>query len=305
MSAIARNFVLGLVSLIAVAGLVFLLFRFGELETLVKRRYQLTINCTNASGLRAGSTIELNGVPIGLVDRVENTMHPQYPVRILALVDSSVRIPEGVVPYATSSLLGGSATLQFESPPGPNGAMPADGKATISGDIRSRLVEEFTDEIDVRMQPVVEAMQEFRGLARNLNELVRADDPDRPGELHNIRTTVETLNQLLIDLQEAVALTKGWLGDQQLQADTRGVVSDTRQLINQATETMSLLAGTLEDVRVLARRAGEGDGTVAQLLNNPDLYKSLDDAAIRLERTLRDIQLLVEKIKDDGLPVIW
>ncbi len=305
MTTVGKNFVLGFVSLIALAGLVFLLFRFGELETLVKRRYRLTINCTNAAGLRAGSTVELNGVPIGLVDRVENSPHPEFPVRVLTLVNSSVRIPRGVTPYATASLLGGSATLQFESPPGSNGALPTDGTAAISGDIRSRLMAEFTDEIDVRMQPVVDAMDEFRTLAANLNELIVGEDPEHPGELHNIRTTVEALNRLLLDLQEAVALTKIWLGDEELRTDTRQVVHDAKRMINEATDMMGTLAATLEDVRGLIRRAGEGEGTLAQMLNNPDLYNSLDDAAIRLERTLRDIQLLVEKIKDDGLPVIW
>ena len=39
------------------------------------------------------------------------------------------------------------------------------------------------------------------------------------------------------------------------------------------------------------------------MLNSPDLYLSLPDAAIRLERALTDLQLLVQKIRAEGLPI--
>ncbi len=58
-------------------------------------------------------------------------------------------------------------------------------------------------------------------------------------------------------------------------------------------------------MQALARVAREGEGTIAQLLNNADLYRSLDDAAIRLERTLREAELLIGKVKAEGIPVLW
>jgi hypothetical protein len=42
---------------------------------------------------------------------------------------------------------------------------------------------------------------------------------------------------------------------------------------------------------------------MAQLLNNPDLYNSMNDAAVRLERALTEAQLLIEKFKAEGVPV--
>jgi hypothetical protein len=63
------------------------------------------------------------------------------------------------------------------------------------------------------------------------------------------------------------------------------------------------LSATLEDVRRLTRLASEGQGTVAQMLNNPDLYNSMTDAAQRLERALTEAQLLIEKYKAEGVPI--
>ena len=63
------------------------------------------------------------------------------------------------------------------------------------------------------------------------------------------------------------------------------------------------VAVTLEEVRRLTTLASEGEGTIAEMLRNPDLYNSLDDAAVRLERTLVEIQLYIEKIKAEGLDI--
>jgi phospholipid/cholesterol/gamma-HCH transport system substrate-binding protein len=326
-----RNFLLGLTSIGGLVALATLLMLFGELEAVMKPRYVLTIDCTNAVGLRGGSTIELNGVPIGSVDRVDAIQQPRYPVRIQALIDRHVGIPDDVELYATSSLLGGSATLQLEAPTSPGGPVLArDGSAHLADEIRSRLIAQLTSELDARMGPVVEAMKEFELLARNLNELVEPPDPSRPADARNIRTAVETLNEVLEDVQEALAMAQSWLGDDNLRTDAREAVHNAGVLIDQATVTLdefTKLAGrldadaetvverlvqvsdematTLEEVRGLARKASSGEGTVGQLLNNPDLYESLDDAADRMERTLRDLQLLLDKIKDDGIGAAW
>ncbi|MHC4709938.1 MAG: MlaD family protein [Planctomycetota bacterium] len=331
MTQTTRNFLLGLTSIGGLVVLVALLMLFGELESVLKPRYVVTIDCTNAVGLRAGSTIELNGVPIGQVDGVVAVQQPRYPVRIQALIDRHVGIPDDVELYATSSLLGGSATLQLEAPPEPDTpVLTRDGSAHLADEIRSRLIAQLTSELDARMGPVVEAMKEFELLARNLNELVEPRDSDDPADTRNIRTAVETLNEVLEDVHEALSMAKSWLGDEKLRADAGEAVHNAGVLIDQATATLDEftklasrldadaetvverlvkvsdeMATTLQEVRGLARKASSGEGTVGQLLNNPDLYESLDDAADRMERTLRDLQLLLDKIKDDGIGAAW
>ena len=331
MTQTTRNFLLGLTSIGGLVALMAMLMLFGELEAVMKPRYALTIDCTNAVGLRAGSTIELNGVPIGQVDQVVAVRQPRYPVRIQALIDREVGIPDDVELYATSSLLGGSATLQLEAAPEPDGSVLArDGSAHLADEIRSRLIAQLTSELDARMGPVVEAMKEFELLARNLNELVELPDPGGPADTRNIRTAVETLNEVLDDVHEALSMAKSWLGDEQLRADAHEGIHNAGVLIDQATATLDEfaklaarldtdaetvverllqvsdeMATTLQEVRGLARKASSGEGTVGQLLNNPDLYESLDDAAVRMERTLRDLQLLLDKIRDDGIGAAW
>ncbi|MCZ6445506.1 MAG: MlaD family protein [Phycisphaerales bacterium] len=284
MTETARNFLIGLTTLAALVGLAYLLYRFGELEAMVNPRYDITINATHAAGLRQGSTIELNGVPVGVVSHLTTGQGTQYPVHITAEIDQSQQIPAEVVLYAATSLLGGSATLQLEAPRTETGEppqfLPTDGSAEINRKILSRLIEQITDELDSQMAPLI----------------------------------------------EAVEMAKSWLGDEQLRADTHQAVRKVSELIDRAGDTLENfsqvaagleadvaqvtkgllpvldeLATTLEEIRQLTRLARQGEGTIGQLLNNPDLYRSLTDAVTRLDRVLSEVQLLTQEIRTEGL----
>lgn len=329
-----HNFLIGLTSIIALLGIVVLLMLFGELDSFFNPRYRVTINTYHASGLREGSAIELNGVPIGNIDTIVTKRNSHYGVQIIAHIDTEQRIPVDVSPFADSSLLGGSATLVLEAAPlSPNSIgnfLPTDGSAMINGEIRSRLIEQITTQLGERMAPLLESFAEFKKLGKNLNQLLAAPDPDIPADQQplNLRSAMVTLNTVLSDVHEALDLAKSWLGDDQLRINAAQAVSNANTLIEKATVTIDqysslatsletdanaltkkllpmadTLALTLEEVRRVAMLAREGQGSVALLLNNPDLYNSLTDAAARLDKALTELHLLIQKIRDEGVPL--
>ena len=334
MTETGRNFIVGLTAIASLVGLVLLLALFGELERVFNPQYVVTINTHHAAGLRKGSGIELNGVPIGVINQIGTQRDSRYTVKVIALVKTSERIPVSAKPFADSSLLGGSATLVLEAPHTLDNNellyLPTDGSAQISGEIRSRLIEQITTELDARMAPITEALEQFSRLGENLNAMFQVPDPDSPDadQPRNLQRAIAQLNTVLDDVHEALELAKRWLGDEQLLADGKEAVRKANELIDSAATTIDQysklavtlesdaeaftkkllpvaddLASTLEEVRRVALLAREGQGSIALLLNSPDLYMSLTDAAIRLERALTDLQLLVQKIRAEGLPL--
>jgi phospholipid/cholesterol/gamma-HCH transport system substrate-binding protein len=334
-----RNFLVGITSIVALVGLAVLLMLFGELDALVHPRYALNINTDHAMGLRPGSSVELNGVPIGVIDVIEVGDDPQFPVMMSALINDNVRIPTRATPYAATSLLGGASILEIEAT-GEDEAVdffPTDGTATIQAPLKIRMIEQITSELDARMKPLTESMERFNELAatytevgRNINEMVamQREEDLAAGETPNLRTVVQKLYDVLDSTEEALALARDWLGDEQLRADAKAAVEKASTLIDQASETLDRftelagnleadadelvkhimpvadeLSATLAEVRRLTTLATEGQGSVALMLNNPDLYHSLDDAAKRLEAALREIQLFMQKAKSEGLPI--
>jgi len=338
-SEMKRNFLVGLVTILAVVGFTILLFMFGELDRFVNPRYPVRLYTDHAAGLRSGSAVELNGVPIGIIDVIATRADATMPVEVIMMIDSTVEIPANVHTYALASLLGGSSILELEVPrmAVDQGVLPRDGTATLSGPLGSRLIEELTAELDARTAPLLDALAQFNELSatyselgRNINALVapRTDEELAAGASPTVATAMRKFDLILDDTREALRLARSWLGDEQLRENVRLAIEKSVTLVEQSTQavdeiarvagsieaqTATLteklvpvsdeLASTLTEVRGLAKRAAEGDGTIPMLLNNPDLYLSLQDATVRLEQTLRELQLLIQKIEAEGVPL--
>lgn len=339
MKQFTRDFLIGATSLVALAGLVLILFWFGELDAIVHPRYLVTIHTNDAMGVRPGSPVELNGVPIGTVDQVSVTIGETSPVEIMVLIDETIHVPQNAVPFIETSLIGASSTLILDAPARTAAAEPPtflrqDGLASITAELQIRTIAEIRQELEERMQPVLAALDSFQLLAatytelgRNLNDLVIPPDnvPSMAGQ-PSLRQTVTQINSVLEEVREAVAVSRLWLSDEQLHADASEAVKNAGILIDRATVTMDRyteladgietemdqaarslvtlsdeMALAMEEISRLSKLAREGEGTIGMALNNPDLYKSLDDAAGQLAKAAIEIQLLMQKLKDEGV----
>lgn len=345
MKSTGRNFMVGLVSIVALLSFATLLMLFGELEELTTSRYQITIRMNNAGGLRQGSVVELNGVPVGRIDRVDlNVTHeyPDHPVRVIAKIEQDVRIAENVKGVVESQLIAGAASMQLKTVAPEVGEtvaeLPHDGTAVIYLEY-TPLLELIASELDARTEPLVRAIDAFEELSqtyievgRNLNALIEPQDAQAiaAGEPPNLHAAVFRFHELIDETETSLRLAQNWLGDEQLRGELRDAVVNARQLIEDAAATLTQvgmfttqledraddlvnrlvpiadeLAVIFEQMRILTASATEGEGTIAQLLNNPDLYNNLNDATMRLERALREVQLFIQKVAAEGLPVRW
>lgn len=340
-----RNFIVGLVSIIALVAFATLLMLFGELDELRTKRYDVQIYMNSAGGLRTGSTVELDGVPVGRVESLildPSPDRPGYPVHVVARIHETVRIPVTTQGAVDAQLIAGAAILQLRSTPAPPGETlryhPKDGKAELLIDHRP-LLEQIVSELDTRTEPLIRAMESFDELShtyievgRNLNNLIAPQNAQTiaDGDSPNLHAAVVRFHDIIDETQMTLQLAQNWLGDEQLRHEIRAAVINARQLIEDAAATLSQvgeftsqlesraddlvarlvpiadeLAVIFEQVRMMTQAATEGEGTIAQLLNNPDLYNNLNDATIRLERALREIQLFIQKASAEGLPVRW
>jgi phospholipid/cholesterol/gamma-HCH transport system substrate-binding protein len=336
-----RNFLVGLTAIISLLALGTLLFLFGELEPLFRSRYAMTIWLNNAAGLRQGSQVVFNGVPIGVIEKVQVVPDTEYPVKVTARISEGVKIPASAQPNVNVPLIGGGSTLSLDVQPAEPGQtvafIPDDGTAELHGTYRS-MMQQITDQLSGRMQPLIDSLEKFAKLSEtysslgdNLNELVKTQDPAAVAagtEAPNLRTAAQKLNKALDDIDAALALAKQWLGDEQLRADAKAAVENASALIEKAAAAVERythlaerletnaaditgkllpladqLAGTLEDVRRVTKSATEGTGSISLMLNNPDLYNSLTESAVRLERVLIEVQLLIEKLKAEGVQI--
>ena len=67
-----------------------------------------------------------------------------------------------------------------------------------------------------------------------------------------------------------------------------------------ATNVATFLLRSLQSV---AEKADRGDGSIGKVLNDPALYNNLNDALERMKQALKELQLLIQKWKKEGVPV--
>ena len=321
-----RNLLVGACAIGAIGSASALLFFFGEIESVFVSRWPVEVAFNEAGGLRKGSLVTLNGVPIGAVERVEIWNDREKPVLVTAMIEDGVGIPDPSLPSVQASLLGSGARLELTAvlplPEVPR-LYPTDGSVRLRGKVQpieTRLI----DQLDKRLEPMVRSFGDLGALARSLDELVRAPS----GEGANLRATIGKLDTTLDEAARAIAAAKTWLDDEQLRTDVRDAAARAGEFLRDASlaaNRIETLAASVEaDAAVLRdgalpvlERAGAslaelerllaaaltGDGTVARLLRDPALFENLADASKRLDDALLKVNLLLDRIREEGIAV--
>lgn len=279
-----RNFIVGIVAILGVAGFAFLLLLFNNFNTSLQQKYLITIHANQALGLRLGSQVTLVGVPIGEVKSVNVVIDSEHPAQIMLSIDGAIDIPAEVNASVKSSLIGGNSRLDLSIPAG-----YATGGATLPRDGNAIVIAKF------------EALEEQ--LSRVLGE-----------KLAGLDLAMRRIDELGKDAQK-------WLGDEQMLADWKSAVAKANDLFDAVASTAMALEGnanaflasaqpvfdqlskSLAQIELLTKQAQDGKGTIGQLMSNPDLYNSLNDSAQRLKSALGEVELLMQKVRAEGLGV--
>jgi len=308
-----RDFVVGIVAMIALTGFAILLLLFGELASWMQSRYMLVVRANTSAGLRVGSQITLNGVVVGTITSIaiEEGM-PAHPVRFEAMIDEKIRIPLDVRPGVGISLLGGGQRLDLVMPTNLPGDARMASRTTPPSEIVADL--ETLTEVVVRLNRALDTVQGALANAEGLFDRVG-------GAVERAGATFDRVGGAFDRAEGVLAKAEVWLDDDQLREDVRntlfnarqasatigrildGVEQDAPKLLGSLTRASDQLSDSLTKVNALLQQARDGEGTVGRLMSNPDLYNSLNDAARRLSSVLQQAQLLLERVKQEGLDI--
>lgn len=300
----------------------------GEFETMFRRTWHIECAFDEAGGLRSGSLVTLNGVPIGRVQSIAIGPDRERPVVIIAQIDEGSRIPDPSVPMIAATLLGSGARLEFSAVlplVDPPRYYLESRPPVLRGEVLS-IEDRLTRAVDIRLKPLSEGLLAIGELARNMNALL--EPPAEGQEDQSIKTAVVRLNRVLASVDTTLEAADMWLSDEQLKQDVKsaaynanetlraastamhrvaeladGVRDDTQFIRASLISTLDRASQTLDEVRRVTRLAADGKGTVGKLLNDAQLYDGLADSAARLSDALAKMNLLLEKIQAEGLGV--
>lgn len=338
-SPLARDFLVGLTALLGAVGIVVILFVTGEARRVFERNYFVTLRLESAAGLTSNSRVLLNGVRVGQIAELRPMLPPATGAQAVLRIRADYQIPSNVMPKLNSALIG-DASLDLVIPAGTtpeqpklaSGALlPPEGQAPfrLSG-LFDGLAEQVQGPLSDLTGEVKRVSSNFDTLTKTYTELgERATDLLRPVSPDEAAAgKAPTLATLIASANTAISNANRWLGDDSLLTSVRDSAAKINAFVeradsavktletkasagldaitaasNQATPTLRKIQDAAEQLQALTVSINQGQGTLGQLATNPDLYNSLRDAAKRLDRTLTELQLLIEKSKAEGIPI--
>ena len=259
----------GLVVIVCFGLLAGVLFIVGSRTLLFSDQFQVRSQFNSVAGLSVGANVQFQGVSIGAVQsvalptepggKIEETMGIRSRARTILHKNTQAQIK-------TQGLLGSMIIVLVNPPIFATETAPLENNDLIIGVDPFDLFE-ITDKALASVQRFEQSATSFERIIED----IRAGE----GTLGKLVYDPELYNSMVATAQETERLMTN-LGD-----DAEALV----MLATQATEGVESILGKLD----------EGEGTFAQLLNEADLYESVQASADTLQRIVIGLGLLSKR----------
>jgi phospholipid/cholesterol/gamma-HCH transport system substrate-binding protein len=307
-----------------VTGILMLLF--GEAPSLLRGQYTIYVKFHSAPGVSRDTPIEKSGIRIGKVTKVQ--FAPDNDVLITASIDGGIELFRDEAVQIKQSLLG-DARLEFV--PGPQRVV--DRVRIKEGDLLAGLVSvdplqafaNIEGNLNRAAESLAGAGTEVGKLAKNLNDVLGTNRE----QLNKIITDTD---DTMVSFQKTLKNIDDVVGDEKLKRDLKDtiggmpqVLNETRDTIGGMQKTLALANDNLRNMQTVTKaldEQGEGmvsniaqsverldellgqfnkfsralnskEGSLGQLVNNPELYNSLSQAAANVNRLTRELEPIV------------
>lgn len=323
-----RDVIVGIFVIVGLAGLGWMIFKFGDLPTAVTRMrsFDIYVQFPTAPGVEKDTPVRFCGYQIG---RVTHVMAPEVredlntrekyhqTLCVVSINNKYVDIPCNVdVKLMTRGL--GSSYLELKLDPSKLPAPPMDPNDPDSCFLRNGMklqgstgmTSEFFPEESQKM--LNDLILDIRALIANANDILGDSDNQQ-----NVKKTLAHLTDasggLTGAMKEAV----------QTMQDTRKAIEDFRSLAVTGTDTIKSvdakaerlvvslvstsdeLSKAITQMRLTMEKVNTGNGTAGRLINDGRLYESLLESTSQLNVLLKDFKELIDKISEKGLRSVY
>ncbi|MCA9187308.1 MAG: MlaD family protein [Pirellulaceae bacterium] len=306
-----------------------LILLFGELPNF--NQYTLYVSFDQAPGVAEGTAVRKSGIFIGRVSRVD--LAEDGTVLVHLRIDNKRKVFRNEICRIQTKNLLGDAELEFVRT-GNQGALPqpySNGdslKGVVANDPTKALdvFIDLEDDLTSALASINRAGEDVGSVARSLNAVVENNKDQFQRILQKSEIAMQRFDQAMITvdqlvgdaelrnrLQEALAEVpkllagaRDALGSLQNVADTAernlanlegltGPLGERgEEIVNQAEQSIARIDDLLVQLVEFAEDLNNSEGTVAQLVQNPDLYQNLNQAAMNIEEVTRRLRPIVD-----------
>ncbi len=291
-----RNMIVGGFVIIAFCAFLWMIFIFGELPVVVSklRSFEILVNFPMAPGVQKNTPVQYCGYQIGKVTAVsppyiykdvENRTYHQVKVS-LAIENKYADIPSSVDVVIMKRSMGSSyielqldpdRPLEAIDPSRPETAFLTD-QLVLEG-TTSSASEFFPKEVQEKIESLVTSISI---LSENLNDII-GDDENKvniKAMLANVAKATEQAQKTLISIEKF---------------SDKGAVA--------VEDVSEQLADALFEIKEVAYKINNGDGTVSRLINDGQLYEDLLDSSEELKLALEQLKIMAAEMNEKGIKI--
>ena len=313
-----------------------LMLLFGELPSLLRGSYVVYIKFPSAPGVSQDTPIRSLGIRIGRVSKVQFT--PDNAVLVTANVDGSVELFRDEAVRINSGLLG-DAELDFvPGPRRPGQRVKIQKGDLLAGSVAVDPLQAFAN-IESNLSRAADSLagagDEVGKLAKNVNDVLGTHREELSQIIGETNDTMKLFQKSLKNIDDVVGDEKTKRDLKQSLADLPKLLSETRDTINGMQQSVALVNDNLRSVQTVthaldergesmignvaqsverldellgqmnkfSRGLNSRDGTLGQLMNNPEVYNNLSQAVVninhltqRLEPIVCDVRVITDKV---------
>jgi phospholipid/cholesterol/gamma-HCH transport system substrate-binding protein len=259
----------------------------------------------DVAGLEKTNPITINGLRVGQVRDMTFTTDGEARVVIQLVLKDQVDIPANSTAKIISSDLLGSKAVEIRLGDSPELAMPGD---TLISEVEVSIKDEVNRQLQPLKAKAENLMSSIDTVLTMLQSVFSTDNTDNfaksvksiANSFENLESTTGTLDTLITDQKsrmerifeniESITLNlRNNEGELNNIIANFSSVSDSLAKI-QFAHTMHQVDQTVTELAGISAKINSGEGSLGMLINNDSLY-------IELEKTSRDLNLLLEDIR--------
>ncbi|GAA4463430.1 MlaD family protein [Nemorincola caseinilytica] len=252
-----------------------------------------------ASGLAEASTVEIKGLSVGKVTKME--LAGAKGVKVTLSVHNDVTLPKGTVANLTSSgLLSGKViSLDLGSGPGEE----AEG-ATLPSTKGADVMDQVSGELTPRLEELKETIASFNVTLARVNAMLNEENKEAiASTLRSLKTTSENLAHMSATFDKESAQITGIIrnansitGSLAKSNDTiQRIISNTNRITSQLAnaplqKTIADLEKTAVELQAIMKKVNNGEGSLGLLVNDKELYKNLNGSLKSITNLTDDLK---------------
>ena len=281
------------IAIFAIAGLFLMVWGINFLKgiDIFKKQYTYYAIFDNTSGLLPSHTVTVNGLSVGLVDKIELTDNSTNKILVTLDIDKKIKIPvNSVVRIITLNplsspqveiVLGNESEYIQEGDTIPSAIQPSmfDGLDDIMSSLKNILVSLDTS---IKNFTQAGAFDDAAATLKNLHATTNKIDnllAVNTNKINGIVTDVEAFTNTIHEKDEKIGSiidNLNTVSEDLAEAELKKTIYNTKNAI-----------GRLDS---LLTKVNQGEGSLGQLVTNDSLYIGLQNSMLSLDKLLEDIR---------------